>query len=108
MAVMNARPQTGKLICEGCGCTDEAACPGGCHWVSFKPPVCSACVDRGELPNAGGSGGVLDQLFAVGAEEGGLFGEERCPASEAPARHVPIFTSETEWHCVRCQQGFLG
>lgn len=109
MASMNARPPVEKLICDGCGCTEEAACPGGCHWVSYKPPVCSACADTsGDLDNAGGVPDFLGQMFAVGAPEGGMFGEERCPASETPARHVPIFTSETEWHCVRCHQGFLG
>ncbi len=27
--------------CRGCGCTDEMACPGGCHWV--EPDLCSRC-----------------------------------------------------------------
>lgn len=29
--------------CIGCGCTEDAACRGGCSWVSLDPPVCSAC-----------------------------------------------------------------
>lgn len=29
--------------CIGCGCTDDAACPGGCSWASLDPPICSAC-----------------------------------------------------------------
>jgi len=32
--------------CVGCGCTDEAACPGGCHWLaqfSDGTGVCSNC-----------------------------------------------------------------
>jgi hypothetical protein len=31
------------MACIGCGCTEEAACPGGCSWASTDPPVCSAC-----------------------------------------------------------------
>ena len=27
--------------CRVCGCTDEKACPGGCHWV--EPDLCSKC-----------------------------------------------------------------
>lgn len=33
----------GALRCVGCGCTDRYACPGGCEWVSVKPPLCSSC-----------------------------------------------------------------
>lgn len=29
-------------ICRKCGCTDERACDGGCHWI--EPDLCSACV----------------------------------------------------------------
>jgi len=28
--------------CRVCGCTERAACPGGCYWVAED--VCSACV----------------------------------------------------------------
>jgi hypothetical protein len=91
---VDARPSTGLRICEGCGCTDAAACPGGCHWVSIDPPVCSACVDRGELPNAG-------------APESGLFGAELCPASATPAPHAEIWLDETSGYCARCQLGFV-
>jgi len=31
--------------CRVCGCTDERACPDGCHWV--EPNLCSACVAEG-------------------------------------------------------------
>lgn len=31
----------GEQICLMCGCTDSAACDGGCSWV--RPNVCSAC-----------------------------------------------------------------
>ncbi|MFI0453704.1 DUF5131 family protein [Actinomadura sp. 6N118] len=31
--------------CRGCGCTDDAACPGGCHWVPDPQmgDLCSRC-----------------------------------------------------------------
>lgn len=33
------------MTCIFCGCTDAAACPGGCSWVSPKLPICSSCVE---------------------------------------------------------------
>ncbi len=30
--------------CKGCGCTDAAACPGGCHWV--EPDLCNRCAHK--------------------------------------------------------------
>lgn len=45
--------------------------------------------------------------FVTGSPEDGLFGVEHCPASVTPAPHVPIFTSDNEWHCVRCRQAFF-
>ena len=88
-----ARPQPGLRICQGCGCTDAAACPGGCHWVSLDPPVCSQCAGRGEMPNAGARG-----MF---------FSDEYCPASPAPAVHAPIYIDETTGYCARCRTGFV-
>lgn len=35
--------------CRVCGCTDDEACEGGCHWV--EPGLCSACQDT---PAGGG------------------------------------------------------
>lgn len=32
------------MKCQYCGCTDEQACSGGCHWVADD--VCSACVPK--------------------------------------------------------------
>jgi hypothetical protein len=33
---------TGRLrSCRICGCTDDHACQGGCHWV--EKDLCSAC-----------------------------------------------------------------
>lgn len=31
----------GEKICTICGCTDSAACPGGCCWT--REGVCSQC-----------------------------------------------------------------
>lgn len=28
-------------VCRGCGCTELAACPGGCWWVAAG--LCSSC-----------------------------------------------------------------
>ena len=36
---------TADLVCVGCGCTDERACRGGCHWVELDPPLCSSCCE---------------------------------------------------------------
>jgi hypothetical protein len=32
---------TSTWKCEVCGCTDQHACPGGCHWV--RKNLCSKC-----------------------------------------------------------------
>lgn len=39
-----------RCTCDGgdcwvCGCTDAAACEGGCSWVDAERRVCSSCVD---------------------------------------------------------------
>lgn len=38
-------------ICIGCGCTDDEACEGGCHWVAVGPRgisgLCSSCEELG-------------------------------------------------------------
>jgi hypothetical protein len=31
----------GRRTCRGCGCTQYAACAGGCWWV--EPDLCSEC-----------------------------------------------------------------
>jgi hypothetical protein len=36
--------------CRRCGCTDEQACPGGCHWVADD--LCSACPPTSTTPGA--------------------------------------------------------
>lgn len=32
------------MACARCGCTEERACEGGCHWVGVDVPICSACI----------------------------------------------------------------
>lgn len=36
------------IVCVGCGCTQDDACPGGCFWVAFHEDtgdgICSTCV----------------------------------------------------------------
>ncbi|HKX71390.1 MAG TPA: hypothetical protein VJM75_09195 [Acidimicrobiales bacterium] len=37
------------VYCRICGCTDRAACPGGCSWVpdpAGEGDLCSACLER--------------------------------------------------------------
>lgn len=80
------------MHCIACGCTEDRACPGGCSWVTVNPPKCSACFDIDGMP------------YAVGDFEGGLFGDERCPASMTPAPCMPFWTSTARGHCVRCKQ----
>ena len=31
-------------MCRYCGCTDEHACDGGCHWLDGPSTICSACL----------------------------------------------------------------
>ena len=75
-------------ICEGCGCSNERACPGGCYWVGKNR--CSRCFDA--------DGG----RFAVGSRDG-LFGMELCPASPVPAAHAPLFVDDVTCYCARCK-----
>ncbi|MFF7900001.1 hypothetical protein ACFZCV_14570 [Streptomyces sp. NPDC007920] len=43
--------------CVRCGCTDNQACLGGCHWVANRRdvPLCSACATPAELAVSGGA-----------------------------------------------------
>lgn len=34
-------------VCRVCGCSNEDACEGGCHWV--EEDLCSACVGKEEM-----------------------------------------------------------
>jgi len=37
-------PGCGENICRVCGCSDSAACVGGCRWVDVDNRLCSRCV----------------------------------------------------------------
>jgi hypothetical protein len=39
-----AAARKSSRVCEGCGCTDFLACPGGCSWTSDRR--CSRCDGR--------------------------------------------------------------
>jgi ParB/RepB/Spo0J family partition protein len=43
---------SGAGVCRECGCTDEAACPGGCAWV--EPDLCSSCAPDGAVMGKNG------------------------------------------------------
>jgi hypothetical protein len=96
---VGVRGRAAKLVCEGCGCTNERACPGGCCWISLDPPLCSACANRDELEEA-------CFLPPRADEPAAFFNAERCPASATPALHAPIWLTESESYCTRCRQGF--
>lgn len=38
------RPTAERRVCRECGCSDFAACPGGCYWVELD--LCSRCASR--------------------------------------------------------------
>lgn len=80
----------GALACEGCGCTEDDACEGGCYWVSLDPPICSACEDDTADISAGGV----------------LFNGERCPESPVGGPHDKLWIDEISGYCVRCRAGF--
>ena len=52
-------------VCVGCGCSDFAACEGGCYWVDAAltdgQPVCSNCYQRA-MREAGQRAGRLVTL----------------------------------------------
>jgi len=35
--------KTRGMRCQGCGCSDDNACKGGCHWVDKN--LCSECAE---------------------------------------------------------------
>lgn len=38
--------KAGAGVCRECGCTEDAACEGGCSWVDTNKTLCSACNDE--------------------------------------------------------------
>jgi hypothetical protein len=53
--------------CRVCGCTDLAACPGGCAWVSGEPDLCTACRPT-EVVHPPAAPGVVFGFDKSGAE----------------------------------------
>jgi hypothetical protein len=47
-----------QIVCVGCGCTDDDACPDGCSWLRADQDagegVCSNCPEHVEAFDAGG------------------------------------------------------
>lgn len=43
--LLNATPEEYDRACRMCGCTQDHACEGGCHWVEWD--LCSKCVSKG-------------------------------------------------------------
>jgi ParB/RepB/Spo0J family partition protein len=41
--------------CRKCGCTEDAACEGGCSWVDRKKTLCSSCATPAEIEAYGKS-----------------------------------------------------
>lgn len=78
--------------CRGCGCTTERACPGGCHWVSYNPPICSQCAP------------ASDGLVYDVASASFLNTDEICTAAPIPATHKPLFINATTCICVACKE----
>jgi hypothetical protein len=83
-----------ELACEFCGCTEDNACIGGCHWVSINPPICSACEAVG-----------ADVDRAVGPA--GVFSEQRCAGSESGRGHLDIWLTDSSGYCARCREAFV-
>lgn len=84
--------------CRVCGCTDDAACPGGCWWVPDPlkaGDLCSACAPVGELD------GIGSEYIKDPAERIAAFAEI------APEYVVPVEREATgdvmgSWHSYAC------
>jgi len=65
-------PGREPTACRLCGCTDWAACDGGCWWVDDPAgigPLCSSCLTDAELElllECGRHLEVLDVVAAIG------------------------------------------
>ena len=55
-----AKPQSTGRACQLCGCTGDAACPGGCSWFDAAKTVCDRCA--GQI--RGGKRPVAEPLIA--------------------------------------------
>lgn len=79
--------------CAVCGCTDEAACPGGCSW---EPDLCSACGrDQifGELvgtPDEPTAYEIWRDALLIAAAAGGLRSDPRRVIKDARAYRMSL------------------
>jgi len=95
MTVPNSHSNDGDVVrCRLCGCTDEAACPGGCWWVpdpELLGELCSTCLPLVEVALAASIDDVKEG--AAGAGPGGELAEllEECADCVAVGR-------ECEYH----------
>lgn len=54
-------------VCRWCGCTDRAACDGGCSWVDKRHTLCSACLEfDGRMKSAAGRRELVQKVQEVG------------------------------------------
>lgn len=70
LLVQRARDKiAGGLACIFCGCTENAACEGGCAWAHTTPPICTSCVQEDRDFRLG-------IAMAIDFAEGALLGTE--------------------------------
>lgn len=51
-----------KDFCHRCGCTQNAACEGGCAWA--RPGLCTACLTGAERKTRAGWKGIRERALA--------------------------------------------
>lgn len=65
------RAPVSERSCRVCGCTDNRACFGGCHWIG--PDLCSACSWGGPASGRGhgpdDEGGEFDSFVEIGPDD---------------------------------------
>jgi hypothetical protein len=82
------------MICIGCGCTDEYACPGGCSWQRVKyfagRGVCTKCPDH-ELRFLKGDDSLSDRaLEAVATREAAMLAEMAAESRQSYAAALSV------------------
>ncbi|HWU23772.1 MAG TPA: hypothetical protein VN088_19695 [Nocardioides sp.] len=90
-----------EAACRVCGCTETAACPGGCHWVPDPQmgDLCSACAlraaaDEDDCEVCAGGGEECSSCDGSGGDGYG----EYCQACGGAGSAVPD-------HCCFCGSG---
>jgi ParB family chromosome partitioning protein len=90
-------------VCRKCGCTEEAACPGGCAWV--EDDLCSACAP------ASGDGEAVCVGCEIALEEGVRDALEALMDAEPQeaVRHESgaILTGDGAYYCAGCAHEVL-